>query len=231
MLSCGLQIAKEKSMTAKRGLKYIFLNRLAFSGIAALTLLAGSTARLTAGPITINFVTAPGFDGKLTYITNPAGAQPAQDSFLASLVSPQYGTGTLSLPSDFINYGTATEHADVANFVFGAGTFSGSEDGLINFATGAVTLTYHITSGTGVFSGAVGTLTESAQFTSFGSFSPNVPATEAITSGGGTLTVTPAVAPEPGTVVIVALGLGLLLSRSPGRSRTIAADRSKELPI
>lgn len=84
-----------------------------------------------------------------------------------------------------------------------SGGFSGTEDAVINFMNGSMVLTYGNTSGTGAFAGTVGTITEFAHFTSLGSFSPNVPATAAITAANGTLSLTP----EPGTVATLALGL------------------------
>ena len=185
--------------------------RWVFPVVAAAILSFGPNARIQAATITVSYTTAPGFDGTLAYLSNPNGAQPAQDRFFANIVSPQYGNGTLSVPLDFTNYITATGHGDVAIFTFGSGTFSGSEDAVLNLGTGGAALTYHITSGTGAFSGALGTLTESAQFTSLGSWIPNVPATAAILSGGGNLTLTP----EPGTLGALAIGLlgGALLRK------------------
>ena len=188
------------------------LLRLVFTMVAVALLSIGSAARLNAAAIAINFSTAPGADGTLTFLSDPNGAQPAHDSFFANIVSPQFGSGTLSVPSDFTNYITATGHADLAIFTFGAGTLSGSVDVILDLAKGAAMPTYHITSGTGVFAGATGTLTESAHFTSFGSYSQGIPATAAIDSGGGTVTVIP----EPGTLIALGLGLagGYLRKRS-----------------
>ena len=182
--------------------KYTSLRR----GILAVIAVAfsfGSTASLHAAIISINYVTASGADGTLTYIDNPAITNPARDAFNANIVSPQFGNGTLSVPNDFTNYVTGTGHANVSSFVFAAGTFTGTEDAVINFATGSVVVTYGITSGTGAFAGATGTITEAAHFTSLGSFSPNVPATAKIDSASGTLTTVP----EPGTILSLALGL------------------------
>jgi hypothetical protein len=170
---------------------------------AVVTALLFTASHLHAATITFTFATNPGADGKLTYVTDPNGAQPAQDSFLATILSPQLGTGTVAVPNDFTNYITATGHSNLGTFTFANGTFSGSVDSVLNLMTGAAAITYHINSGTGAYLGAVGTLNESAQFTSFGTFSPNVPATAAILSGGGTLTLTP----EPATAGMLALGV------------------------
>ncbi len=182
--------------------KNSLLKRLTFPTAAAVLWL-GSAVRVQASTIMIDYSTVPGADGTLTYIDNPATTNPARDSFSADIVSPQYGDGTLFVPDDYTNYVTATGHGDVATFTFGSGAFSGSEDASIDFSNGTVVLTYTITSGTGGFADAMGTLTEYAQFTSLGDFSLGIPATAAITSAGGTLTVSP----EPGTILTVTLGL------------------------
>src|SRR6266700_3624198 len=97
---------------AIRLVKNALRKRLVFVVAAALVSSAGSAARLAAATITINYTTAPGADGTLTYIDNPATTNPAHDSFFANIVSPQFGNGTLSVPNDFTNYVTATGHAN-----------------------------------------------------------------------------------------------------------------------
>lgn len=180
----------------------------------AITLSAFSADRLGATTITINYTGT----GQLTYITAPGGTA-SQDSFFANITDVTYGVGTLAVSGDVTNYttGTASSGPGTAIFSFAGSTFTGSSASLINFATGQETVTYTITSGTGVFAGHSGTVTESAQFTSFGSFSPNVPANVAITGASGTLA---AVTPEPSTALTGLLGGAVLLIGIWRRRRT-----------
>jgi hypothetical protein len=124
-----------------------------------------------------------------------------------------FGSGTLSVTGDVTDYatGTGSSGPDSAVFSFAAGTFSGSSASLLNFATGAETVTYTITDGTGAFAGYTGTVTEDAQFTSFGSFSPNIPANISITAASGTLTSESSAAPEPSTFAIVLICIALMV--------------------
>lgn len=148
-------------------------------------------------------------DGQLTYVDNPATNPIFRDIFTANVLSPQFGSGMLSVPNDVTNLTNSTSHADLSIFTFPTGTFSGFEDSVINFMNGTAVVSYTITGGTGAFAGATGMVTEPAHFTSTGSFSPNVPATLAFT-GSGTLTV----APEPGTIALLGTGfLGIALLR------------------
>jgi hypothetical protein len=165
--------------------------------------LSAGAARLDAGSITLNYTGS----GQLTYITAPGGAA-SQDSFFANLTDVTYGSGTVNVSGDVTDYltGTGSSGPDSAVFSFGAGTFSGSTASLLNLATGAATITYTITDGTGLFAGYSGEIVESAQFTSFGSFSPNVPASVSITGASGTL-----VTPEPSTLAALLGGATVLI--------------------
>ena len=173
--------------------------RAAFAIATIIVALAG--VPLAASTISISYTGT----GEFTYITAPGGAA-SQDSLSADITDAIFGIGTLSLTGDVTDYatGTGSSGADSAVFSFAAGTFSGSSASLLNFATGAETVTYTITDGTGAFAGYSGTVTEAAQFTSFGSFSPNVPANISITGASGTLVASESsAAPEPSTLVMV----------------------------
>jgi hypothetical protein len=169
-----------------------------FTIAIGIALSTSAAPRLDAGPITINYTGT----GQLTYITAPGGAA-SQDSFSAMLTDLTYGNGTVNVSGDVTDYltGTGSSGPDSAVFSFSAGTFSGSTVSLINFGNGAATITYTITDGTGLFAGYSGKIVENAQFTSLGSFSPNVPANVAITGASGTL-----VTPEPSTILAALLG-------------------------
>lgn len=187
------------------------LNRfLSFSGAALFcVVLSGS---LNAATISFTFATPAGMDATFSFLDNPATTEPYRGTFLATIVSPQLGTGILSVPSGLANNITGLGHSDYALFNFAQGSFTGTEDSTSN-ATGGAAVTYLITAGTGAFAGAKGTVLENAQFTSFGSYSPAVPGTVAFT-GSGTLTVSP----EPGTVALLGLGLaGLAVIRARTR--------------
>lgn len=184
-----------------------------FAVVTALVLCLGSVPALNAAPIAITYTGT----GTLTYVDNPATTNPARDIFNGTLVSPQFGNGTVNVPNDATNYATATGHANTGIFSFTAGTFSGAADSALNLMSGTAVITYTITSGTGAFSGAMGTIIEDAQFTSFGNFATNTPATVTITSATGSLTLTP----EPATPFTLALGLlgcAYLRSVRPRRS-------------
>lgn len=179
------------------------VSSIAFTIAIGIALSASAAARLDAGTITLNYTGA----GQLTFITAPGGAA-SQDSFFATLTDLTYGNGTVNVSGDVTNYltGTGSSGTDSAVFSFSTGTFSGSTASLINFATGAATITYTITDGTGLFAGYSGKIVESAQFTSQGSFSPNVPANVAITGATGIL-----VTPEPSTLAALLGGAALLM--------------------
>jgi hypothetical protein len=192
-------------------------------------LLIGLSAdRLGATAIFINSTGA----GQLTYITAPGGAA-SQDSFFANVIDVTYGAGTLAVSGDVTNYttGAASSGPGTAIFSFAGGTFIGSSTSLINFATGAETVTYTISGGTGVFAGYSGTVTESAQFTSFGSFSPNVPANIGIIGASGTLA---AVTPEPSTaltgLLVVWVAILARYKRSCGAPIDPQRDRQRMWP-
>jgi hypothetical protein len=185
--------------------------------IAVVVALSASSARLDASTININFTGT----GQLTFITAPGGAA-SQDSFSATLTDATFGSGTVNVSGDVTNYltGTGASGPGSAVFSFGAGTFSGSTASLLNLATGQATITYTITNGTGTFSGYSGKIIESAQFTSQGSFIPNVPANVSITGANGTL-----VTPEPSTTVTGLLGAAVLLIGMRRKRRTGLAVR------
>jgi hypothetical protein len=180
------------------------------AAFAVATIIAAFAAvPLAASTISISYTGT----GDFTYITAPGDAA-SQDSLSANITDAIFGSGTLSVTGDVTDYatGTGSSGADSAVFSFAAGTFSGSSASLLNFATGAETVTYTITDGTGAFAGYTGTVTEDAQFTSFGSFSPNVPATISITSASGTLVTSESSAvPEPSTFVTVLLCAALVV--------------------
>jgi hypothetical protein len=180
-----------------------------FTLAIVISLSAASAGRLDAGTITINYTGM----GQLTYLTAPGGAT-SQDSFSATLTDLTYGSGTVNVSGDVTDYitGTGSSGPDSAVFIFSAGTFTGSTASLINFGDGAATITYTITDGTGLFAGYSGQIVESAQFTSLGSFSSNVPANVAITGATGTLAT-----PEPSTLAALLAGAILLigLRRNP----------------
>jgi len=180
--------------------------RAAFA--AAAILVAFAAVPLAASTISIDYTGT----GELTYITDPNSAA-SQDSFFATISDTIFGSGTLSVTGDVTDYLTATGSSgpDSAVFSFAAGTFSGSSVSLINLATGAETVTYTITDGTGAFAGYSGTVTEDAQFTSFGSFSPNIPANIAITAASGTLTSESSAVPEPSTFVMALICTALVV--------------------
>jgi len=177
---------------------------------------AFSAARLNAATITVDYTGT----GELTYITAPGGAA-SQDSFFASITDLIYGTGTLAVTGDVTDYftGTGSSGPGSAVFTFAGGTLTGSTASLLNLATGQATITYTITSGTGLFADSFGTVIESAQFTSFGSFDPNVPANVSILSATGTLAT-----PEPSTAVTAFAG-GIVVLFRMRRKRQPDPDR------
>ena len=185
------------------------------AAFATATVLATmSVVPLAAGAIIINYSGT----GQLTFITAPGGAA-SQDSFSATIADATLGNGTLQVIGDVTDYatGTGSSGPGSAVFSFGMGTFSGSTASLLNLANGQDTITYTITNGTGAFAGYSGTVVESAQFTSQGSFSPNVPANVTITGATGTLV---AGAPEPSTVLTGLLGGVALMAGTRLKRRT-----------
>ncbi len=163
--------------------------------VLALAFATGLGLPLDAAVVSIDFATAQGADGVLTYIDNPFVKNPARDSFFAQIVSPQFGNGTVSVTNDFTTYDLKTGFpvsgsGAVAMFSFPAGVFMGTVTTQIS-GPNTATVTYKIATGTGAFAGATGTLVETATFTSTGNYgsTPTVPATVSLTSKGGTLTV------------------------------------------
>ena len=166
-----------------------------------------------ASTITINYSGT----GQLTYVTAP-GTSASQDSFAANIVDATYGAGTLIVSGDVTNYltGTGSSPANSAVITFTGGTLTGSTASLLNFANGAANITYTVTGGTGLFLGRSGTIFESAQFTSLGSFIPDVPANVSILLATGSL-----VAPEPTTAAAGLFGGGAILLVEVRRRRRI----------